>query len=80
MGWKHTAYHIVNSDPGHKRSKQQLDKYLKKNFASSSKSTDEKETKNKKKRFALRYTQTQKMNHKIGSCKYNFSIKKKRSF
>ena len=58
MGWKHTADHIINSDPGHTLSKQQLDKYLKKNFASSFKSTDEKETKKKKrkaiaKNFAL---------------------------
>ena len=30
MGWKHTVYHIINSDPGHTRSKQQLDKTLKK--------------------------------------------------
>ena len=52
MGWKHTAYHIVNSDPGHTRSKQQLDKTLKITFASLSKSTDEKE-KEKKKRKAI---------------------------
>ena len=80
MGWKHTAYHIINSDPGHTLSKQQLDKYLKKKFASSFKSTDEKETKKKEKKGklqrTLRYTQTQKVNHNIGSCKYNFSIKK----
>ena len=34
MGWKHTTYHIINSDPGHTRSKQQLDKTLKITFAS----------------------------------------------
>ena len=32
MGWKHTAYHIINSDPCHTRSKQQLDKTLKITF------------------------------------------------
>ena len=37
MGWKHKAYHIINSDPGHMRSKQQLDKYWKITFASPSK-------------------------------------------
>ena len=26
IDWKHTAYYIINSDPGHTRSKQQLDK------------------------------------------------------
>ena len=52
MGWKYTAYHIVNSDPGHTRSKQQLDKTLKIIFASVSKSTDEK-GKEEKKRKAI---------------------------
>ena len=42
------AYHIVNSDPGHTRSKQQLDKTLKITFASLSKSTDEREKEKKK--------------------------------
>ena len=37
MTWKHTAYHINNSAPGHVRLKQQLDKSLKITFASSSK-------------------------------------------
>ena len=50
MGWKRTAYDIVNSDPGHTRSKQQLDKTLKITFASLSKSTDEKEKQKKKKK------------------------------
>ena len=56
------AYHIVNSDPGHTRSKQQLDKTLKITFASLSKSTDEKEKEKKKERqlqSVMRYTQTQ---------------------
>ena len=44
----HTAYHI-NSDPGRSLSKQQLDKYLKINFTSPSRNTDEKEKKKKKK-------------------------------
>ena len=48
MGWKHTAYHIINSDPGHTRSKQQLDKTLKITFASLSRKSDEKEKKKKK--------------------------------
>ena len=43
MGWKHTLYHIINSDPGHTRSKQQLDKTLKITFTSTSKNTAEKE-------------------------------------
>ena len=56
MGWKHTAYHIVNSDPDRTRSKQQLDKILKVIFASLSKSSDKKEKdkkKRKKKRKAI---------------------------
>ena len=48
MGWKHTAYHIINSDPGHTRSKQQLDKTLEITFASLSRKSDEKEEKKKK--------------------------------
>ena len=52
MGWNYTAHHIVNSDPGHTRSKQQLNKTLKVTFASLSKSTDKKE-KEKKKRKAI---------------------------
>ena len=50
MGWKHTAYHIINSDPGDTRSKQQLDTFLKITFATSSKSTDKKGRKKKKRR------------------------------
>ena len=50
MGWKYTAYHIVNSDPGHTRPKQQLDKTLKIIFASVSKSTDEKGKHTKKRK------------------------------
>ena len=58
MGWKHTTYHSINSDPVHTRSKRQLDKNLKITFTSPSKSTDEKEKVGKKrkaiaKRFAL---------------------------
>ena len=62
MGWKYTAYHIVNSDPGHTRSKQQLDKTLKIIFASVSKSTDEKGKEKKERQLpsVMRYTQTQK--------------------
>ena len=47
MGWKLTAYHIINSDPGRMRSKQQLDKTLKITFASLSRKSDEKEKKKK---------------------------------
>ena len=49
MGWKHTAYHIIDSDPGHMRSKQQLNKTLKITFASLSRNGDENEKKKKKK-------------------------------
>ena len=70
MGWKHTAYHIINSDPGHTRSKQQLDKTLEITFASLSKSTDEKEKEKKKKESQLQsvmsYMQTQKIHLKTG--------------
>ena len=69
MGWKHTVYHIINSDPGHTRSKQQLDKTLKITFATLSRKSDEKEKKKKKKKKTnklewqlqsfLRFTQTQ---------------------
>ena len=45
MGWKHTSYHIINSGPGHTRSKQQLGKTLKMTFASLSRKSDEKEKK-----------------------------------
>ena len=58
MGWKHTAYYIINSDPGHTRSNQELDKTLKITFVSLSKSTDGKEKEKKReaipKRYALR--------------------------
>ena len=76
-GLKSTRH--INSDPGHTRSKQQLEKYLLLSFDRPSKSTDEKVKKKKKERqlqSVLRYTQMQKMNHKIASCKNNFSIKK----
>ena len=47
------VYHIINSDSGHTRSKQRLDKYLKIPFASPFKSTDENEKdKNKRKSIA----------------------------
>ena len=46
MGWKHIAYHIIDSDPGHTRSKQQLDKNFKITFTRPSKNTAEKENKN----------------------------------
>ena len=45
MSWKNTVYHIINSDPGHMRSKQQLDKTLKITFASLPSESDEKEKK-----------------------------------
>ena len=32
MSWKHTACHIVDSDPGHTRLKQQMGKNLKITF------------------------------------------------
>ena len=66
MGWEHTAYHIIDSDPGHTLWKQQLDKYLKITFASPPKSTDEKgEIEGKKERQSvLRYTQAQLMKSK----------------
>ena len=51
MSRKHTAYHIINTDPGQTHSKQQLNKNLKITFASPSKNTDENE-KDKKKRKA----------------------------
>ena len=41
------GYHIINSDPGHTHSKQQLDKYLKITFTSLSKSSDEKKKEKK---------------------------------
>ena len=47
MGWKHTAYHIINSNPGHTRSKQQRDKTSKITFASLSRKSDQKEKKMK---------------------------------
>ena len=50
MGWKHTTYHIINSDPGHTRSEQQLDKTLKITFAGLSRKSDERE---KKTRMAI---------------------------
>ena len=49
MGWKHTAYHIINSDPGHTRSEQQLNKTLKITVANLSRKSDEKGKKKKKK-------------------------------
>ena len=52
MGWKHTTY-IVNSNPGHTRSKQQLDKTLKIAYASLSRKSDEKEKKKKNNTMAI---------------------------
>ena len=43
MDLKQTAYHIINSDPGHTQSNQQLDKNLKITFAIPPKSADENE-------------------------------------
>ena len=40
--WKHTPYHINDSDPGHTRLKQQLKKNLKITFASPPKNAAEK--------------------------------------
>ena len=45
--WKHAAYHINNSDPGHVRLKYQLEKNLKINFASPPKKGDDKEKEKK---------------------------------
>ena len=42
MAWKHTTYHLNNSNPGHTRLKQQLEKILKIIFASASKNAVEK--------------------------------------
>ena len=39
---KHTSYHINNSDPGHTRLKQQLEKNFKTTFTSTSKNALEK--------------------------------------
>ena len=53
---------FINSDPGHTRSKQELDKTLKITFISLSKSTDEKENEKKRERqlqTVMRYTETQ---------------------
>ena len=48
------AYHFINSDPGHTRSKQQLDKTSKINFASLPRKSDKKEKKkNKQTRMAI---------------------------
>ena len=45
MAWNHTARHINNSDPGHTRLEQQLEKNLKMNLSSLSKSAVEKRKK-----------------------------------
>ena len=67
MGWKHTAYHIINADPSHTRSKEQLEKILKITFPKLSRKSDEKEKKKKKTnklewqlQSFLHFTQTQK--------------------
>ena len=68
MGWKHKTY-IINSDPGHMRSKQQLEKTLKVAFASLFRKSEEKgKTKTKKKlewqlQSFLHFTKTQKSNN-----------------
>ena len=65
MGGKHTAYHIINSDPGHTRLKQQLDKILRMTFTNLSRKSDEKEKKKKLEwqlQSFLRFTQTQQVN------------------
>ena len=64
MGWKHMTY-IINSNPGHRRSKQYLDKNLKTNFIRPSGSTRQKKKEKKRKKerqlqSVLRYTQTEK--------------------
>ena len=48
MRWKYTAYYMINSDPGHTHSNQQLDKTSKITFVSLSRKSDEKEKKKKK--------------------------------
>ena len=47
------VYHIINFDPGHTHSKQQLDKTLKITFTSLSRKRDEKEKKRKKTGMAI---------------------------
>ena len=48
------AYHFINSDPGYTRSKQQLDKTSKINFASLPRKSDKKEKQtNKQTRMAI---------------------------
>ena len=42
MAWKHAAYHINNSSPGHTRLKQQSDENLKITFASPAKNAVQK--------------------------------------
>ena len=67
--WKHTAHHIINSDPGHTRSKQHLDKTSKITFTSPSKNTAEKEktkTLAITKRYALK-AQPQKLEWQLQS-------------
>ena len=62
MDWKHMAYHIKDSDPGHTRCQQQLDKNLKITFASPSGKTIEKRKENNGNcKTFLRYMQTQSM-------------------
>ena len=51
MAWKHTP-HINNSDPGHTRFKQKLEKNVKITFTSPSKNDNEKE-KEKKNKMAI---------------------------
>ena len=60
IAWKHTKYHIDNSDPGHRHLKQQLKKNLKTTFASSPKNAVRKnEENNCNCKASFRYTQTQ---------------------
>ena len=62
MGWKHKSYRIINSDLGHTRSEQQLDKALKITFASPSKSTDEKEKEREKIYFRKKFASREVLN------------------
>ena len=66
MGWKYRACYIINSNTGHTRSNQQLDKYFKITFAGPPKSTEEKEKKKEKKKGNCKaFSVTHKRNKQI---------------
>ena len=80
MAWKHTANHINNSDPGHTRSKQQLEKNLKITFASLSKKAVEKNKQKKimaiAKLFALHANVKKYSSLEINMCHFIVSWKR----